>query len=129
MTVARWKKAYKWEERALAVEQSRAMVPYSREAQVNDIMGTLAVQASEIVTRAGMADYEAMIAAWRQQMMAEDLGAREFKDLISAYDTIDQIGRRIARLPTQFKQTVSSYGQGGTPMVGASDDEDKISWT
>lgn len=133
MTIGRWKKQFDWEARAMALEQSRAMQPYSKEAEVNEIMGRLAITASELVTRSGMTDYEAMVAAWRQMMVdvsEKDGGmtARDFKDLISAYDVIDQIGRRIARLPVQFKQTVTSYGQAGEPLSPAGEDN-TISWT
>lgn len=133
-TVRTWRNTYKWEERAMAIEQARAIQPYSKEVKVNELMGKLAITASELVTRSGMTDYEAMVAAWRDLMVRKSEGdevmtAREFKDMISAYDIIDQIGRRVARLPVVYKQTVTSYGQGGEPLTPASGEEETISWT
>lgn len=130
-TVDNWKRRFNWEQRAMELEQKRAVQVYSKEHEVNELMGKIAVGASELVTRSGVEDYEAMVAVWRRTMteMAEKDGgmtARDLRDMISARDMIDQIGRRIARLPVVYKQQVSSYGQGGQPL---NNEEETITWT
>lgn len=131
MTVTNWKRDFRWEERALELERARAISPYSKELAVNEAMGKIAIEATELVTRSGLSDYEAMLVAWRRIMVEANDGekampARDFRDMINAYDVIDQIGRRVARLPNAFKQNISSYGQGGgEPKPGA---EETIEW-
>lgn len=133
VTVSNWKRIYRWEERALEIERERAISPYSKEIAVNEAMGRIAIEATELVTRSGMQDYEAMLVAWRRIMTEANEGeaampARDFRDMINAYDVIDQIGRRVARLPNAYKQNVSSYGQGGEPLGGKPGADDAIEW-
>ncbi len=133
VTVSNWKSKFDWDARAIELERERAISPYSREIAVNEALGRVAIEASELVTRSGMDDYQAMLVAWRKIMTEanekeEPMQARDFRDMINAYDVIDTIGRRVARLPVSFKQNISSYGNGGEPIGGKPGGDDTIEW-
>lgn len=133
-TIKRWRSIYHWDERALIFEQQRAITPYNKEQSINDMMNGYALAASEAVISTAMDDYNAMVALWRASIEEASrkeggMTGKELRDFFAARDVLDQMGRRVARLPAAYKSTINAPGTNSNAQsIGDKHVEDEINW-
>lgn len=92
--VERWSSRFQWRKRVVAFDNSlRETALNSYKSSIDAFVG--------IVIRHEARDYQEVLSQWRQIMKSVET-PQEFAKMMQAYDTIDRLGRRIARLPTSF---------------------------
>jgi hypothetical protein len=92
--IERWSAKYQWRKRVVAYDNSiRNVAMDSYKSSIEMFVGA--------IIRNEAKDYHNMLHQWRE-IASTVTTPNEFAKMMQAYDTIDRIGRRIARLPTSF---------------------------